>query len=137
MKTTAIMGTTDNNNLERKFYVSTNYDIQSCPECKIHFGHFINRLSDRLGSLSRAEFLSCIASSPEYFHENLRFNACTDNGEVELITTGKQPVCIDRKSYEIDYYVDLPTEGLKLLFCGFKVFMVDVRLEQLHMADWY
>ncbi len=137
MKTTAMMGTTDDNNQERTFFVSTDYDIQNCTKCIIHFRHFIAKLSDRLGTFSRLEVLSDISNSPEYCHENLLFDACTDCGEVELITTGKQPVCIDRKSHKIDYFVDLPSEGLKLLFCDFKVFMIDERLKQLHMADWY
>jgi hypothetical protein len=137
MKTTAIMTTTDKNNQEKSFYVSSNNDIENNPEHLTYFGCFLNKLSDRLGSLSRQEVLSGIADSPEHYHENLLFDVCTDCGEVELITTGKRPLCIDRKSYEIDYFVDLPTEGLKLLFCNFKVFMVDERFEQLHMADWY
>jgi len=137
MKTTTMMGTTDNNNQERAFYVSTNFYIQSCPEHFTRFGHFMDKLTDRLGSLSRQEVLSDISNSPEYCHENLLFNVCTDCCEVELISTGKRPLCIDKKSYEIAYFVDLPTEGLKLFFCNFKVFMVDKQLEHLHMADWY
>ncbi|WP_299805898.1 hypothetical protein [uncultured Shewanella sp.] len=137
MKKTAAMSTKDTNNQEKIFYVSSNNDIENDRKHLTHFGHFLNRLSDRLGSFSRQEVLSCIASSPEYCHENLLFDACTDCGEVELITTGKRPLCIDKKTYDIDYFVDLPTEGLKLLFCPFKVFIVDDQLEQLHMADWY